>query len=199
MLAFVGAVMAFCFGVSAKRQAKRAELSAFEASKLEARIAEDANRLNALTWSDQYFEALRAWANHVIIAMSEAAHLSQIVDDDQRSQCWFRVRAQLSALADSGRWHFPNRYEDQVGITKSKAYRGIRQHSLDCIVDVYNEISETPIASVNTNNHVGNYPLSSKDKIEIAKREFVSSIQDRIDPRYREKQMNDVIEEFAKR
>lgn len=199
IISAIAAIFAVVFGFSARDQARKADESAREIHALETKIAKEANHISALTWSDQYVEALRLWANEVVEAMAEAAHLCQIQDDRLREERWLDVRAKLSALADSGRWYFPNRYEDRVGQSKAKAYRGIRQEPLDCIIHVYNAMPESPKFCAKNEINKGNYPLEIFHAIEKSKRIFVSNIQDRIDPRQREGRLSKIEEEFSSR
>jgi len=84
---------------------------------------------------------------------------------------------QLTSLIDEGRFVFENERSDGYGKEKPHAYQGYRPDVLDYLVDAYNILKEIDVAA-STERDGGCEPLIS------LKREFVSDIQDAIEPNW---------------
>src|SRR5262249_19038621 len=84
----------------------------------------------------------------------------------------------LSALIDEGRWFFPNVGRRPTDLDKPGAYRGTRQAILDHVVAVYESINE-----LQRNEDVPREGLVAR--IVEARRQFVSEVQQAVDPRRR--------------
>lgn len=195
MISGLSAIAAIYSSVKARQQAKDASNSA-TAMQIEAtRISEESRSLQALEWTTQYFEGVRQWADIVVLRMSETMHLSLIEDPDFRRQEWIRVRSQLSASIDTGRWYFPNKFAEMYGQHKPPAYRGDRRRVLDYICFAYDALP-TPPEFFQPGQQNDSYTTKAYSKIEGAKRQFVSEIQEVLNPRHREAQVNEVQEQF---
>jgi len=103
--------------------------------------------------------------------------LSSNEDGDQefnalRGQLVASLRCQI----DKGRWLVPNILEDQKGVWKPPAYRGIRQPILNVLVDLFDAAKEVD----------WNERGSALAKVEGLHREFVSEVQQRLNPSERD-------------
>ncbi len=182
---WIAALAAIYSAFAARRSSKVADRHQENAAR-EARRAADLlerrHQLELRAWTDQYFLGVRSWADQVSCAISEAMHMvaCQNIDESLRRA----VLVRLSHLIDTGRWHFPNQWSDDYGVHKEPAYRGVRQAVLDCVVDAYNALKVAK-----GNEDVWQELLS-------AQRQFVSHIQETLDPRSREQEIRRVLEEF---
>ncbi|CAE6694265.1 hypothetical protein R69619_00400 [Paraburkholderia nemoris] len=182
---WVATAVAIASAFAAARASKAADKYQAEAAQCARRSAdllEKNHQLSKRSWTDQHFDAVRAWADQVCCAVSEATHLveqPQPLADAKKS-----VLVRLSTLIDTGRWYFPNQWNDDYGLHKESAYRGIRQPVLDCIVTAYNELRSA------------NADSDANVKIVAAQREFVSHIQTVLNPRAREQEIKKILDEF---
>ena len=90
----------------------------------------------------------------------------------------------LSSLIDTGRWYFPNQWTDDYGTHKEPAYRGMRQPVLDYVVEAYDLLKDSHSTE------------SLRAELIAAQREFVSHIQEVLDPRKREQEIKKILVEF---
>lgn len=196
IISALAALAAIRSGHSARHEAREANESANRAQSEANRVANDAARLQALDWTSQYFVAVRIWGDEVTLTISEAMHLSCIRDNEHRELKWNEVRARLSALIDTGRWYFPNKYEGQVGTEKPAAYRGLRRRVLDSVVASYAATPKSP--AFYDPDKATNDPATQAayDTLEKCKRIFVSEIQEVLNPRHREEQVAEVERKF---
>ncbi|MEL6412325.1 MAG: hypothetical protein AAFQ38_18200 [Pseudomonadota bacterium] len=181
----------------ARKDALKAAQSEENTSQRARKIAEEANRLQALDWSMQYFEGVRTWADDVTLAITQAMHLSRIQDEKLREDECNRIRSRLSTAIDTGRWFFPNKFETEYGEEKPPAYRGIRRRVLDHVVDAYEAIWTVPGFFDHKTATGDPATKAAYGKLELAKRMFVSEIQETLNPRHREEQVSAVIERFS--
>ena len=138
-------------------------------------------KLAAQSWSDTYFRDITLWASDVVGAISRAIHLIDVDDEEARRE----TLVSLSACIDMGRWYFPNRAHESNGTHKEPAYRGVRQPVLDWVVYAY-DICEGAKEFQN-----------SRKKLVSCQRQFVSAIQETLDPRSREDEIRRVLNDFA--
>jgi len=144
-------------------------------------------RLSASGFASVYFRVLRAWASEAIDVLTEAAYCAQGRADSAPpdNDACFRCRHQLSALVDRGRFFIPNYNPEEVGAHKAAAYRGLRHPALDYLV-----AAEQVLAG--TSPELARFPSHRAALIEI-KREFVSQIQDILDPRTQNKELANLL------
>lgn len=138
------------------------------------------DRLAHKSWTDGYFRDIAVWASDVCTAISEAIHLVGVDDPVARRG----VLTKLSAGIDMGRWYLPNA-ADGKSTHKEPAYRGSRQPALDWIVRAYN-ICHRPDRFDDPHR-----------QLVICQRNFVSAVQEIIDPRSREASIHEVLDSFA--
>ncbi len=193
----LAAIAAIVSGQRARKDAERANKSALDAQGEANRVATEATRLQALEWTSQYFSDVRAWGDECSNAISEAIHLSHIRDDKRREESWNSVRSRLSALVDRGRWYFPNRFEAEYGIEKPPAYRGLRQRILDYVVAAYDAYPIPPAFYDPSSNSNDVVTQDAYGRLVFCQRGFVSEIQDALNPRHREKQVEEILEQFG--
>ena len=144
-------------------------------------LAARQDRLAHQSWADAYFRDITDWASEVCRAISQAIHLVGHADPAARRE----VLVTLSACIDMGRWYLPNRVEGGVAMHKEPAYRGERQPALDWIVEAYNIFRRE---RDHENPH---------KELVACQRNFVSAIQEVLDPRSREASIRQVLENFA--
>ncbi|TPL81719.1 hypothetical protein FJ950_22895 [Mesorhizobium sp. B2-3-14] len=170
------ALLALLVAIVERRGADRANLENRELARQNADLLKQQHRLEQRAWTDTHFDAVRDWAQQVCFTVAEAMH----IQEGQRAA----VLSKLSALIDIGRWYFPNQWSEKYGIDKEPAYRGLRQPVLDCLVAVYDSLSDgTPSSEL-------------RSRLEACQRHFVSQIQLVIDPRRREKQVARILNDW---
>ena len=142
-----------------------------------ARTVEHQYQLDATTFAADWIRDLRSWATQCIDILSEAVYCMPATEDDPSNsdQC-LTCRYKLSALIDSGRLLLPNTQHEEHGVAKPAAYRGRRHIALDCLV-----AAERVIGGNLDPKDFG--LVSSKAALVDIKREFVSVIQEILDPR----------------
>ena len=145
------------------------------------RLAARQDRLAHQSWADAYFRDITGWSSEVCRAISRAIHLVGQPDPAARSE----VLVTLSACIDMGRWYLPNQVESGVAMHKEPAYRGERQPALDWIVEAYTICRRERDYE---NPH---------QELVTCQRNFVSAIQEVLDPRSREASIRQVLESFA--
>ena len=126
----------------------------------------------------EYNAQLRNWANQIIDLMTSAGHLCLI--DPKQDSTFYEKRhnllIDLSSWTDKGRFFLPNSGMDAFGQLKPSAYRGFRSDSLNLIVKCYDLVRSMDYIDQTKN-------IELKTKIMDTKRDFVSTIQDELDPR----------------
>jgi hypothetical protein len=129
------------------------------------------------------------WANRTVAAMAEAQHLcaSPNVSALYVNERGLALATALSAMIDEGRWFFPNVGRRTADGEKPGAYRGIRQPILDQVHAAYEAVIE-----MSRNEDAVRAQLA--ERIQTARRHFVSEVQHAVDPRRR----NWVMDRFRK-
>jgi hypothetical protein len=182
---WIATAVAIVSAVAAAKASKAAEKQQKEATRqamINAEILEKEHDLKLREWTDQFFNSTRTWAEEVCIAISEATHISE--HPELNGEHKRPVLIKLSALIDTGRWYFPNQWADDYGTHKEPAYRGVRQQVLDCVVAAYDALKES------------GPEYDAKSELVICQREFVSHIQEVLDPRKREQEIKKILLEF---
>lgn len=133
---------------------------------------------------------VREWSDDVIETVGRSITLCFCVENGFSEQEFVRERSnvvqRLSALIDRGRLLFPNLDHDQYGTHKPAAFRGIRQAVLDHVADAHNATADTQFDDPQ---------LYLRDLIE-ARREFVSEIQQNLDPRAQQQRLRQLAGEM---
>ena len=177
----VAAVAAIVTALLAQRAANVAQARAEELEQKNAELIEIQSRLSHQSWADEYFREITAWAGQVSLAISRATHLTDVDDEVSKRD----VLSTLSACIDMGRWYFPNRDHDKRGYHKEPAYRGLRQPCLDWVVWAYDTFDGRRHAA------------DRRAELIRCQRNFVSCIQEVLDPRSREKAIQRVLTDFS--
>lgn len=181
-LATAVAIVSAIAAARSSKSADRYQEEAAQHTKKSAELLEKEHQLKLREWTDQYFNSVRAWAEQVSHAISEATHI--IEHPELNGEHKRPVLIKLSSLIDTGRWYFPNQWTDDYGTHKEPAYRGIRQAVLDCVVEAYDLLRDSEPTE------------SLKTELVAAQRKFVSYIQDVLDPRKREQEIKKILIEF---
>ena len=182
VMAGLAALLASYYSKKSIEYASRAEQSAKDANN----HAQRANVLSANSWLDQYQANVRAWADEACDCISIAMH-SVKADSSHQEEHLFTSLHKLSSLIDRGRWFFPNQWNQEYGQHKEPAYHGIRQPILDCLVDAYD------IVKLLHENKGG----STVQPLLHCQRMFVSEMQQVLNPRRRELEVERILKEFA--
>jgi hypothetical protein len=147
------------------------------------------DRLERLGIVDAHLERVRCWADEtigLIVELTRECRDSSVEASFSDRVAFLRTR--ISIQVERGRWFFPNLIQDQYGVTKSKAYRGLRQPVLDAVVVTF-DISD----ELNWGNR-GNY----RDDLLAAQRLFVSEVQQVVDPLRRYEKINEILDDYQK-
>lgn len=141
-------------------------------------------RLHSFGLRRQYDADLRVWANATLEKISEGLTLTFLTDSAIEPEK-FELRRQdiltrLSTLADAGRWFFPNEGPETHGHGKPIAYRGFRPAILDCVVGAFDEVRDLSF---------GESSAKTQSALLEHRRQFVSHVQIRLDPRAREEEL----------
>ncbi len=117
------------------------------------------------------------WGHDAIEAMGEAAALAiaPMISDLDRRQKRLDIARHLSALADRGRFFFPNIDPEHHGTDKHAAFRGKRPPILDALVYAHHEAMQ-----------IGEDGIRGEDSagfITECRRLLVSELQEHLDPR----------------
>ncbi|MGB7372735.1 hypothetical protein [Pontixanthobacter sp.] len=146
-----------------------------------AQLAELQTKLAHQSWVDEYFRELTVWAAEIADQISQAIHYLDVDDDKARRD----ILARLSSRIDTGRWYFPNSLEKGYGDEKEPAYRGFRQPLLDWVILAYD---------IFAGNRVFSDP---RGMLLTCQRQFVSAVQEHIDPRSRKDAILKVLSDFG--
>ena len=142
-------------------------------------------RVEVLSLKHDFDSDLRKWAEEVSEQMTEAIFLCDLNPAELAKGEFFQkqhtIRTRLSALIDRGRWFLPNIKETEKGQHKPGAYRGSRQPALDYVVASFDLVT-----NLNCLAQAPNKELQSQ--LSEIKREFVTELQNLLDPREREKE-----------
>jgi hypothetical protein len=148
---------------------RRSEASA-EIDRTRAEAQAEAERRHAtFNTTAEWRRDLRDWASEAIDVLSEASYLC---DESEQPEAAFSCRHRLSALIDRGRFFLPNLLREEHGADKPFAYRGLRHAGLDPLVAAERVLSTGTTGAFKDQKHA----------IIGMKREFVSSIQQILDP-----------------
>lgn len=147
--------------------------------------AQNANLIHAREWTEQFFYNVKIWADEACNCISIACHLHELNDENEIQKRCTEIRSQLSSIIDRGRWYFPNKWHKEHGLHKEPAYRGKRQPLLDSLVFAYKIIGELPASD----------PEFRSELVGV-QRFFVSEMQEVLNPRKRNEEINLISERF---
>jgi hypothetical protein len=119
---------------------------------------------------------LRDWANQAIDILSEATYVCGNLDEESAEyrSATFSCRHRLSSIIDRGRFFLPNIRTEEHGVDKPTAYRGYRHAVLDPLVAAERVLSLGDQGAF----------IDRKHALIAMKREFVSAIQQILDPEH---------------
>lgn len=139
-----------------------------------------------------YYSDLQRWADSVIEVSSEAIFLCDL--DPKRMQegefftKWLGVKQRLSSLLDQGQFFLPNEYESAYGQHKHPAFRGFRRPELECLAEMYEVLRQFDQNSQQHNR-------SLRSQLWDIRKQFVSQLQQTLDPRQRERELQKLAKE----
>jgi hypothetical protein len=170
--AVISAVAAFASVIAAIVLGRRAEFfSVAERQRADAHAASERRHASFNTVSE-WSRDLREWAGEAVDVLSEATYLCETEESSEHHAQIFSCRHRLSSLIDRGRFFLPNIRRDEWGLHKPYAYRGFRHSGLDPLVAAEHVLSTGTTGRFSDRKHA---------LVEM-KREFVSSIQQILDP-----------------
>jgi hypothetical protein len=147
------------------------------------------DRLERLVIVDAHLERIRCWADETIGLIIELTRECR----ESSSEVNFldrvaSLRTRLSIQVERGRWFFPNLIQDQYGVAKSKAYRGLRQPVLDAVVAAFDISDEL------------DWPNRSMYRGDLfaAQRLFVSEVQQQVNPLRRYEKVDEILDDYRK-
>jgi hypothetical protein len=181
IVSFIGVVVAVVGVFVNRMNAREAALNAREAT----RRQDEATRRQDVGVG-QWMRDLRDWASEAIDVLSEAVYASD--SSDVR-----RYISQLSALVDRGRFFLPNQVNKEAEPGKLPAFRGSRHRALVPL------IAALRVLDGEVEKDLTEYV--SKNRSEVIRelqREFVSHIQQILDPRQRNLAIKQLIERSDK-
>lgn len=181
-MAGLAALLAGYYSKKTLEYSRRAETAASQAN----RHADHSNVISANAWLDQYLCNVRLWADEACESIARAMHATKL-DPQERERQLFESMYRLSSLIDRGRWFFPNQWNEEVGLPKEPAYRGLRQPILDCLVTAYDAVKEL-------RDSTGNATVA---ELVHCQRLFVSEVQQVLNPRRREEEVSRINAQFA--
>ena len=126
-----------------------------------------------------WYKEVVDWARACVKAMSAAHEICahHISDVDHMARRQRETLEQLTSLIDEGRFVFENDRSGTYGSHKPHAYRGYRPDVLDYLVESYNLLK---LVDVN----VAGQRLGICEPLIDLKRQFVSDIQEAIEPNW---------------
>jgi hypothetical protein len=126
---------------------------------------------------NQYEGSMRLWAETTVDVTGELVELlSRENGEREFNERSGQLRARLRCQIDKGRWYFPNVHPDLKGSWKPPAFRGIRQRILNVLVDFFDAVDKADWSD----------RQSAFTQVEGLHREFVSEVQQRLDPTTRD-------------
>lgn len=145
-----------------------------------------AYRLGATTFTADWHRDLRTWASDAIDVLSESTYAvpSHNVTAQLSPELSRASRARLSALVDRGRFFLPNYNHDEIGTDRPLAYRGLRHPAIDLLVAAHDVLEN----GVNLDGFT-----SQRHALVTIRREFVSQIQEILDPRSQNRTIAEII------
>jgi hypothetical protein len=183
--AVASAVAAFASVFIAVRISRRSEsAAAAERDRTAAFAASEAKRAQDLAAAEQRHASfntvaewrrdLRDWANEAIDTLSEATYVCGDLEEKSAEYrtATFSCRHRLSSIIDRGRFFLPNIRRNEHGVDKPTAYRGFRHAVLDPLVAAERVLSIGDQGAF----------IDRKHAVIAMKREFVSAIQQILDP-----------------
>jgi hypothetical protein len=136
-------------------------------------------RLQRTQLQMQYFSELRDWADEVCELIAKAIHHAELDPVRMQDGAFFRrrnrLRSKLASLIDRGRWFFPSVTNTQVAAGEPARYLGYHGELLNGLVSAYQAITALNYQTGQANDY---------RRLELVghQREFVSRIQDLLDP-----------------
>jgi hypothetical protein len=139
----------------------------------------------------QIDQQITAWAVEAIDALSDAAQLvksrGKAWNPDEMADRASLIGARLSAIADKGRLIFPNHAHQAHGSEKEIAFQGFRPVVLDCLIFAYYQLERVDPKGVGADEIACNFFMNCR-------RLFVSEVQLAVDPRRRQKILDELAE-----
>ncbi len=175
------AVAALATSVIAFRSANKSQAKADDLARRNAELLVSQATLDHQAWADEYFREITRWACEVCTAISTAIHICEQNNEERKLDTMII----LSACIDMGRWYFPNQIYDDKKNGKEPAYRGVRQPILDWVVRAYDILEGRHFSG------------NGRSALTECQRQFVSCVQQRLDPRSRDKVMDRILLDYV--
>jgi hypothetical protein len=148
-------------------------------------LATAQRRHSAFSTAAEWRRDLTGWAAEAIDVLSEATYCCEDKAEGAATERLFICRFRVSALIDRGRFFLPNIRRDEHGTDKPAAYRGYRHSALDPLVAAERVLSTGQTGSFTDRRYA----------LIAMKREFVSAIQQILDPEHFNREVAKMISE----
>ena len=136
---------------------------------------------------NQHEDHMRVWAERTVDVTAELVELLSNADgEDEFNTRSGELFVALRCQIDKGRWFFPNIHADKKGEWKPPAFRGIRQPILNVLVDLFDAAKKADWTERE----------SVVAKVEQLHREFVSEVQERLNPSQRDANYQKYVREY---
>lgn len=142
-------------------------------------------RHSAFSTAAEWRRELTGWAAEAVDVLSEASYCCEDEAEKAATERLFICRFRVSALIDRGRFFLPNIRREDHGTDKPAAYRGYRHSALDPLVAAERVLSTGQTGSF----------TDSRYALIAMKREFVSAIQQILDPEHFNREVAKMIAE----
>lgn len=155
--------------------------------------ARETRKLQLYAYRRDNLKELRLWSERVLRLMGEAVYLCDL--NPARSPGTFfearhRLRIEFSIVLDEGRWFLPNLEPNAHGTHKPAAFRGFRQEELNAIAATLGLMDQTSYMDQKRN-------LALRTPLVDQKRIFTTEIQGALDPRAREAELNELLQQVT--
>ena len=165
VLAFISSVVAFLYGLAARRSERRLRSLETQVSRIDREL---------IVWGIRCMDAMSS--GHILLATAGSGRAPDLVRI-RRDE----IQAELSALVDMGRLYFPNRSPDLEGTDRNAAFRGFRPAILDALMLVHEELRRLREFNLD-------HTKEAATNVFGARRIFISEFQEEID-RFRDKEL----------
>jgi hypothetical protein len=148
-----------------------------------------AERLDRVGLVDAHLERVRSWADETVgLLVQVIRECRNSSPEDGFESRVADLRTAISVQVERGRWFFPNLVQDQHGVAKDPAYRGLRQPVLDAVVAAFDICDDLSWKT----------RLDLRDDLIDAQRLFVSEIQAQLDPNRRYDKFEEILGDYRK-
>ncbi|MEN8134440.1 MAG: hypothetical protein ABFS18_02735 [Thermodesulfobacteriota bacterium] len=149
------------------------------------------NKIKAREILESRNKEIKNWADESINELTNNIHYcAGYISKQEDKITWNNLqhsRIQLSALADRGRILFPNTHDGLINDGKYLRFAGIRDKTVNIIIKAYEQSSE---------QYCSKHSTPTELEIWKLRKQFVNTVQKRLEPKTREKELKEIISEL---